>query len=158
MAHSFSTVLAVVKTHCTTVGAAVTPKITVVWACDAESEARQITVEFAGTVDNPFSTHTFGTTQYGKRIEIKVWLPVRSLDKTPLENVEAQLEDIDARLRGALMGDTTLGNPSICMGLVIEDSSTSKEQMLNRDKAAVFFRTLTVPVVIGLSDVDTIAS
>ena len=56
------------------------------------------------------------------------------------------------------MGDTTLGNPSICMGLMIEDSSTSKEQMLNRDKAAVFFRTLTVPVVIGLSDVDTIAS
>ena len=59
MAHSFSTVLAVVKTHCTTVGAAVTPKITVVRACDAQSEDRQFTIEYAGTTANPFSPHTF---------------------------------------------------------------------------------------------------
>ena len=158
MAHSFSTVLAVVKTHCTTVGNAVTPKIAIVRACDVESEARQITIEYAGTTDNPFASHTLSATQYGKRIEIKVWLPVRSLEKTPLETVEAQIEDIDARLRAAIMGDVTLGNPSVCMGVMIEDSATAKEQMMRKDSSAVFFRTLTVPVVIGLSDVDTIAS
>ena len=56
------------------------------------------------------------------------------------------------------MGDTTLGNPTLCMGLTIEDSTTGKEQMVRRDKTSVFFRTLTLPVVIGMSDVDTIDS
>lgn len=155
---SFATCLTAVKGHCVTVGNAVTPNIKMVRSCDPMTEDRQITLEYGGTVASPFGGHTLGKTQDGKRIIVKFWLPVLSLDKVPLEAVEAQIEDVDARLRAAIMGDVTLGDPTQCIGVVIDDSVPGKEQMVRTDKPAVFFRTLEIPIIVALPDVATIAS
>lgn len=150
---SFTGSLTAIAAHCTTAGAAVTPAIETVRKGELQTAERQITIQYVGDTENPFGHHTLGKTQMGEKVAIKVWLPIWALDVATVEALEAQLQDVKARIKSLLWGDKKLGGE--CMDIEIGDASTEFETLI--DDPSKHYRTLTIPITIGLADVDTIS-
>jgi len=155
---SFADLIEVIRTHCETVAAAVTPAITVVRMADRQSDVAQLTVQYEGDEDSPFGGNTFGKTQVGEKLTIALDVPISSFDKGAAEAVEIYVQDVKARIKARLWGDLTLTDPTSCIGMVIGNATTGYVQQTFRDApAGPIFRTMSFPIVLALPDVDTIA-
>ena len=153
---SWANALTAVRTHLEAAGHAVTPEIPVVRLAVEQSPVRQITCEYDGDTDNPFTqSNTLSYRQVGEKLRIRVCLPVSSFDKNDAEDVEVMLQTIKEQIVARLAGDHGLGGNSI--GLEIGNASVGWEQWQTKQNTTATMRILTIPLTVALIDVSAIA-
>ena len=153
---SWANALTVIRTHLEAAGNAVSPKIPVVRLAAEQTAVRQITCEYDGDEDNPFTEgNTLAYRQVGEKLIIKVALPVASMDKGAAEDTEAMLQTIKEQIVSRLAGDHGLGGNSI--GLEIGNASTQWQQWQTKQGGVAEMRVLIIPVTVALIDVSAIA-
>lgn len=152
---SWALALAAVRTHCTDAGNAVTPVIPVVRLAWPQSATRQICVEYGGDGPNPYGGNTLNYRQVGEKIDVKVWLPVASDDMNAAEATEVYLRSIKEAIKSRIAADDNLGQTDVA-GVEIGDATTAWESWPVQG-AAILFRTLTIPLDVGMTDVSIYA-
>ena len=153
---SWANALTAVRTHLEAAGLAVTPTIPVVRMAWEQLPERQITCEYDGDTDNPFTGgNTLAYRQVGEKLAIRVALPLGSSDKEEAEDTEVMLQTIKEQIVSRLAGDLGLGGNAI--GLEITVGTPAYEEWKSREGTVTTMRILPIDVTVALIDVSAIA-
>ena len=152
---SWALALVALRTHLTDAGAAVTPVIPVVRLAWPQSAICQICVEYGGDGSNPYGGNTLNYRQVGEKVNVKVWVPVSSDDMAAAEATEVYLRTIKEAIKSRIAADDNLGQTDVA-GIEIGDASTAFETWPVQG-ASILFRTLTIPLDVGMTDVSVYA-
>jgi hypothetical protein len=152
---SWALALTALRAHLTAAGLAVTPVIPVVRLAWPQSAVRQITVEYAGDGPNSYGENTLNYRQVGEKVDVKVWVPISSDDISSAEDTELYLRTVKEAIKSAVAADDNLGQTDIA-GIEIGDSATAFETWAVQG-VKVLFRTLTLTLDIGMTDVSIYA-
>jgi hypothetical protein len=145
------------KQHLVDAGAAVTPALTTVRMTIPQAPVRQITCEYLGDGPSPWGSNTLATRQVGERFDIKVWLPVSTFDIAPAEDIDTLLLTVKEAIVSRLEADGKLGTVDGSVErLETGDAKADWEQWTGQDSKQIM-RTITIPLVVGLNDVSTLA-
>lgn len=147
-----------IKTLLETAGATVTPAITLVDR-GAPSSMPQDMIRFwyDGNVSSPVMSDTLNRSQEGIALTIGVFLKAGAPGIEAEARLDERLEEIDAAIQSALLGDAYLGDfgagTNTTVHLLISDTSAA---FGNIGGAAV--RALEIPVVYTVADRHTIGA
>lgn len=114
---------------------AVPPRQMLVWWWDGDGE-------------NPLIPETLTDHPYGDNVMIRAYWPVSNRSATPSRTLETEVRRLNRTIKAALYADRTLGDN--CEVAVIADATAG---WLSVDGA--WWRVLTIPIVIGFTDVET---
>lgn len=146
-----------IKTLLETAGGTVTPAITLVDR-GAPSSMPQDMIRFwyDGNVTSPVMSDTLNRSQEGIAFTIGVFLKAGATGIEAEARLDERLEEIDAAIQSALLGDAylgTFGSDNTAVHLLISDTSAA---FGNIGGAAV--RALEIPVVYTVADRHTIGA
>jgi hypothetical protein len=105
---------------------------------------------YDGAGDNPLISETFTDHPFGENVTIRGYWPVSNRATAPSRTLETEARNLARNIIAGLEGDRSLNEQ--CAAVVINDSTAG---WLSIDGA--FWRVITVPIVLGFTDVEPIA-
>lgn len=103
-----------------------------------------------GDGENPLLPETLTDHPYGDNVTIRAYWPVATRSAGPAETLETEIRALNRAIKAALELDRTLGDN--CEVATIGDASSG---WLSADNG--WWRTLTIPLVLGFTDLEPIA-
>lgn len=152
MAQNFTTALSTLETHLVAAGTAITPAITDVSAGEpGVPPGACIRYWYTGDGDpKRMGRFVLNGESLGEQVTVRAYWPVATRDKAPAAALEAAVRALKVAIKTAINGDIDLG--AACESVWIDDAQAGWLQL---DGGT--WRTLTVPLVLDMTDTDTIA-
>lgn len=105
---------------------------------------------YDGTGDYGLIAETLTDHPFGELVTIRAYWPVSNRSAGPSRTLESSVQALARGIVAGLEADRSLGEN--CAALIVNDASTG---WLSVDNA--WWRTLTIPIVIGFTDVEPIS-
>lgn len=152
MTQNFTTALATLETILTAAGTAVTPRITDIGAGEpGVPPGTCIRYWYAGDGDpSRMARRTLNRESLGERITVRAYWPVPNRDKAPAAALEARVRALKVAIKTGINADIDLG--AYCESVDVGDADAGWLQL---DGGT--WRTLTVPLVLDMTDTDPLA-
>jgi len=153
---TFSGAMSVIGSHLTTQGSSLSPKIIDVAAGEPAvppGVCARYWYDGDGDPAHMGGRRTLGDQMIGERVTIRLYWPVQGREAAVSATREASVYAAKAAIKHALVGDSQLGGN--CVDLDVGDVSAGWLMLADQGGA---WRTLTIPLVLDLVDVDPIGA
>jgi hypothetical protein len=147
---TWAATIAVLRTHLTDAGAAVTPVFGLIRMSYPQAANRQICAWYNGDGPNPYESDTLAMANFGEKVTVKAFSLLTSLDQAAAEADELAMQAVARAITSRLRLDTTLGGT--CEGFVIGDAVADTESLFG-----ALMRTLTISLTVASSSGETLA-
>lgn len=152
MAQDFPTALATLETHLIAAGTSITPNITDVGSGEVGTPAGDvIRYWYEGDGDpSRMARRTLTRESLGERVMVQALWQVSSRDKPVAAKLETRVRALKVAIKTALLNDSDLG--ASCESVLVGDADAGWLAI-----GGGTWRSLSIPLVIDMTDTDTIA-